>query len=54
MGCTWKAAGGADDVRGNAGPLLGHSLASPMRWGARLLAERVPSDASASDRMFEL
>ena len=32
MGCTWKVAGGADDVRGSAGPLLLRSLASPTRY----------------------
>jgi hypothetical protein len=35
-------------------PLLGHSLASTTRWGARWLTEQVPSDASASDRTLML
>jgi hypothetical protein len=30
-GCPWEAAGGADDVRGGAEPLLARSLASPTR-----------------------
>jgi hypothetical protein len=43
MGCTWEAVGGAGDVQGGAGLLLGHSLASPTRWGARPLAKQAPS-----------
>jgi len=31
MGCAWKVAGGAGDVRGGTGPLLGRSLASATR-----------------------
>jgi hypothetical protein len=29
MGCSWKPAGVADDVRGGAGPLVMHLLMSP-------------------------
>jgi hypothetical protein len=32
MGCTWEAAGGADDVRGSAGPLLVRSLTNLTRY----------------------
>ena len=38
MGCAWEAAGCASDVRGSAGLLLGHSLASPTRWCAHSLS----------------
>jgi hypothetical protein len=31
MGCTWEVTGGADDIRGDAGPLLVCSLASLTR-----------------------
>jgi hypothetical protein len=51
VGGAWEAAGGADHVQDGAGLLLGRSLASPTRSGARSFAERVPSDASVPDQM---
>jgi len=52
--CTWDVRGkrlaARGDVWGGAGLLLGRSLAIPTRWGARSLAEQVPSNTNILDR----